>query len=117
MLEKLLKRLPWKPGRQGTGYSVFTFLQSERFLCDGHILYYPEGSEIPPHRDKVLFGKHYRLNIMFKKAKAGGEFICENPIFKWWRISLFRPDASTHSVTKIVDGYRVMLSIGWVRGK
>ena len=115
MFERLLKKLPWEQGRQGTGYNKLLLLQSGLIKFDMYLLYYPEGSEITPHRDVVCGSSHYRLNVMLKKAKCGGEFICENPIFRGFRINLFRPDASTHSVTKIEEGYRVMLSIGWVR--
>jgi hypothetical protein len=52
---------------------------------------------------------------MLKKAKKGGEFICPEAIFKLRRIVLFRPDLHDHMVTRIQEGYRVMLSIGWVR--
>ena len=115
MIEALIRKLPWQQGRQGTGYNKIRLFESRRLMCDCYLLYYPEGSEIPLHTDAVQAGKHYRLNLMLKKAKKGGEFICESPIFKGWRVFLFRPDVSPHSVTKIESGYRVMLSVGWVR--
>ncbi len=115
MLEALIRKLPWEEGRQGTGYNKIRLFESRKFRCDGYLLYYPEGSEIPTHTDPVQAGRHYRFNFMLKKARNGGEFVCENPIYKGWRCFLIRPDASPHAVTKITDGYRVMLSLGWVR--
>lgn len=116
MLERLIKRLSWEPGRIGTGYNKILLLQSGLLKFDIYLLYYPEGSEITPHVDIVCGKSHYRLNVMLKKAERGGEFVCENPIFRGFRMNLFRPDSSVHSVTKVEKGYRVMLSIGWVRG-
>ena len=43
---------------------------------DTYLLKSPEGSEVKPHKDKVLSGKHYRLNLILKRAEQGGEFIC-----------------------------------------
>ena len=60
-------------------------------------------------------GKHYRLNIVLKKARLGGEFICPDAIFQRKRIKFFRPDISEHQVTKVVAGSRYLLSIGWVK--
>lgn len=114
-MESLLKKLPWTQGRQGTGYNKIKLFESQKLKCDGYLLYYPEGSEIPLHTDPVTLGRHYRLNIMLKKARKGGDFICANPLFKCWRLFFFRPDASPHAVSRIDSGYRVMLSIGWVR--
>ncbi|WP_249348072.1 2OG-Fe(II) oxygenase [Pseudoalteromonas aurantia] len=82
---------------------------------DCYLLRFKEGSEIPPHRDKVSKGKHYRLNIIIKAAKSGGQFLCENPIYESSRVKLFRPDKSEHSVSKVESGNRYLLSIGWVK--
>ena len=115
MLERLLKKLPWQQGRQGTGYNKLCLLQSKHLKFDAYLLYYPQGSRIGVHTDEVESGRHYRLNIMLKKAKKGGDFICPDVSFRFWRVALFRPDIQEHLVTTIQDGYRVMLSIGWVR--
>lgn len=115
MLEKLLKKLPWELGRQGTGYNKIKLFESKFFKADCYLLYYPKGSEIPVHRDPVSIGDHYRLNIMLKKAKDGGDFICKDPILRWPRVFYFRPDKSWHAVTRINEGYRLMLSIGWLK--
>lgn len=114
-MEFLIKKFSWERGRQGTGYNKIRLFESQRFKCDGYLLYYPEGSEIPLHIDHVDTGRHFRLNIMLKKAQKGGDFICENPVFRGWRMFLFRPDISAHAVSRIERGWRLMLSIGWVR--
>lgn len=112
-LENLIKKLPWESGRQAGGYSKLTLFATKK--CDAYLLYYPQGSEIPVHTDPVADGRHYRLNIAFKKANDGGEFQCDDPILRTRRMALFRPDVSPHSVSKIKSGYRLMLSVGWIR--
>ncbi len=84
---------------------------------DSYLIRYPEGSEIPPHTDPVSSGRHYRLNIVLKSPRSGGEFVCATPLFETRRIKLFRPDACEHSVTRVVGGSRYVLSIGWVPGR
>ncbi len=115
MLEQLIKKLPWQRGRQGTGYNKIKVFESKHLMCDCYLLYYPQGSEILPHIDPVSSGKHYRLNVMLKRAEDGGDFVCKNPLLRLWRVFLFRPDISEHAVSRIEKGYRVMFSIGWVR--
>lgn len=91
-------------------------IHSTRFKIDMHLIYYPSGSEIPPHKDPVLFGqRHYRLNLELKEAQAGGEFQCETCILRWGRLRFFRPDLYQHAVTKIDQGSRLIFSIGWLR--
>jgi hypothetical protein len=103
----------WQKGRQGTGYDkmlLATLPWPIPFDC--YLLRYPDGSEIPPHRDPVAKGKHFRLNVILKQSK-GGQFTCENPIFESKRVKFFRPDLSLHSVTK-VKGTRYVFSFGWL---
>jgi hypothetical protein len=112
----LSKLFRWERGRQNSGYD-------KMLLCgaiwpikfDMYLLKFPEGSEIAPHTDKVDSGKHYRLNVVLKKADIGGEFICANSIFETKRIKFFRPDVSEHHVSKVKKGSRYLLSIGWVK--
>lgn len=105
----------WQRGRQGTGYDKMLLLTARWPLgFDTYLIRYPEGSEIPPHRDRLEAGHHYRLNIVLKDSPTGGEFVCAAPIFETKRIKLFRPDECEHSVTRIVGGSRYVLSIGWV---
>jgi len=85
------------------------------FKCDGYFLRFPQGSEIAPHIDRVTTGKHFRLNIVLQRAQLGGEFICDKPMINTTRFKLFRPDVSLHQVTKIRQGNRLVLSVGWLR--
>ncbi|WDE12740.1 2OG-Fe(II) oxygenase [Thalassomonas haliotis] len=106
----------WQRGRQMSGYD-------KMLLCgalwplkfDVYLLKFPSGSEIAPHKDTVDSGKHYRLNIVLKAAKLGGEFICRDAIFQCQRIKFFRPDIAEHQVSQVVAGSRYLLSIGWVK--
>jgi hypothetical protein len=108
----------WKKGRQGTGYDKMLLLTARWPLpFDSYLIRYPEGSEIPSHTDPVQTGRHYRLNIILKSPRSGGEFICAKPLFSTRRIKLFRPDACEHSVTRVVGGSRYVLSVGWVLGR
>ncbi len=106
----------WQVGRQHSGYDKMLLLQSMWPLpFDVYILRFPEGSEIAPHTDPVKSGRHYRCNIVLWRAKSGGEFLCATPIYASSRIKLFRPDACEHSVTRVNNGSRYVLSLGWVR--
>jgi len=112
----LSKLFRWERGRQNSGYDKMLICGALWPLkFDTYLLKFPEGSEILAHTDKVVSGKHYRLNIVIKNAKVGGEFICAAPIFETKRIKFFRPDISEHQVTKIIKGNRYLLSIGWVK--
>jgi hypothetical protein len=108
----------WQRGRQGTGYDKMLLLTAPWPVpFDSYLIRYPEGSEIPPHTDPVSSGRHYRLNVILKSPKSGGDFVCATPLFASKRIKLFRPDACQHSVTRVVGGSRYVLSVGWVLGK
>ena len=104
----------WKRGRQETGYFKLKLLQLKNFDC--YLLKFPQGSEIPEHIDPVMFKRHYRLNIVLKKARVGGKFLAHSgkkPIINWPRVILFRPDVTSHGVSKIEKGTRYVLSFGW----
>lgn len=106
----------WEEGRQRTGYDkLFIAGSNWPIPFDCYLLRFKAGAEIPPHTDQVKTGKHYRLNIVIKKAKAGGEFLCQTAIFQNSRIKFFRPDLAEHSVSKVTSGTRYVLSVGWVR--
>ena len=108
----------WRRGRQGTGYDKMLLLTAPWPIAfDTYLLRYPEGSEIPSHQDPVANRAHYRLNIILKSPRSGGEFICATPIFETKRIKFFRPDKSSHSVTRVVGGSRYVFSIGWLWGR
>lgn len=106
--------LRWERGRQLTGYDKMLLLASPFPIpFDCYILRFPEGSEIPPHKDPVTGRRHYRLNIILKQPPRGGEFVCRAPILNYGRVKLFRSDASDHGVTRVIGGRRYVLSIGW----
>lgn len=108
--------LRWKAGRQQTGYEKMLLIANNFFFpFDCYLLRFRPGTEVPRHTDPVSDKRHFRLNIVLRNARQGGEFVCRAPIFESKRIKLFRPDASPHSVTRIVEGTRYVLSIGWVR--
>ena len=105
----------WQAGRQNSGYDKMLLLQSWLPIpFDLYLLRYLEGSEVPPHRDEVSFGRHYRLNIILTRAQKGGDFYCANPIYETPRIKIFRPDINEHSVSRVDQGTRYVLSCGWV---
>ena len=113
--EYLRNWMRWQRGRQGTGYDKMLLLVNPLLIpFDLYLLRFPDGTEIPPHRDPVTGRRHYRLNVILRKSRAGGEFVCENPIFESGRIKLFRSDLSLHSVTRVQGGTRYGLSLGWV---
>lgn len=107
--------LKWQRGRQGTGYDKM-LLATAHFPMpfDCYLLRYPKGSEIPSHTDPVSDKRHYRLNVVVWRAGAGGEFVCKSPIFETSRIKFFRPDACEHAVTRVTQGSRYVVSLGWV---
>lgn len=106
----------WISGRQTSGYFKMLLATSNFPIpFDLYFLKFPEGSFIKEHIDPVKSGyKHFRLNIILKKSKIGGEFISEKHIFESSRIKFFRPDIYKHSVTKIEKGNRYVLSFGFL---
>lgn len=106
----------WQIGRQKTGYDKMLLLTGYLPLpFDMYLIRYRVGSYIPPHTDKVEKGRHYRMNIILKQSKIGGDFVCKHNIIDLPRIKIFRPDLYEHSVTELVEGSRYILSIGWIR--
>lgn len=106
----------WQVGRQKSGYDKMLLLWSKFPLpFDIYLIRYKVGSFILPHTDKVKSGRHYRLNIILKESREGGQFVCSNNIINTKRIKLFRPDLYEHSVTELKSGSRYILSFGWIR--
>lgn len=111
--------LKWKKGRQGTGYEkmilaniIFpSFLNTKVRGFDIHILFYPEGIELPEHVDLIEDMRHVRINFVLKKSKLGGVFKSDGIIFTSSRLKIFYSDLP-HSVSKIEKGNRWLLSIG-----
>ena len=110
--------MKWQAGRQQSGYYKMPLLiLSWPIKFDLYLLKFPEGCKIISHKDEVKSGKHYRLNIILKRAKEGGNFICDDTIFETGRIKLFRPDIRVHEVTEVIKGTRYLLSLGWIKNK
>ena len=108
-----LKLFKWGYGKHKTGYRVFTFIYSKYLKLDYYAIHYCKGTSIPKHKDPIIDGKMYRLNIEIWKAKKGGKFNCESTIFSIFdRIILFRPDINEHYVTPVEEGNRWVLSLG-----
>lgn len=103
----------WEEGRGESGYFKLKLLESKKMLFDLYLLKYPEGSSILPHKDAVEFGRHFRVNLILKKA-TGGEFLCGHKILSLGRLQIFRPDLNTHEVTLVTKGTRYVLSFGFV---
>ncbi|MDK1285810.1 2OG-Fe(II) oxygenase [Pseudoalteromonas umbrosa] len=113
VLKQLFK---WQVGRQKSGYHKMLLLGAHwPVKFDVYLLKFPEGCEVPEHVDEVSSGRHFRLNIVLKKASKGGAFLCQSPLFESDRIKLFRPDRCVHSVSRVEKGERLLLSIGWIR--
>lgn len=105
----------WQRGRQQTGYDTIKFMELYRPLhMDVYLIRYRQGAYIPPHRDPVSRGRHYRMNITLKDAKRGGAFDCEQLIWRCGRMVLFRSDLALHQVSQVELGSRYVLSVGWI---
>lgn len=113
-----MNNFQWVKGRQQTGYEKMLLLQGTwPLLFDSYLIRYHPGEGIPTHTDPVSDKRHYRLNIVLKNAKKGGNFVCENAFINTARIKFFRPDVSPHSVVAVEEGTRYILSIGWALKK
>lgn len=100
----------WVEGRQGTGYQKLPLLRLG--FADAYLLRFPEGSHVPEHTDVVPGSRHWRLNVVLRRAGSGGEFVCARA-WRLGRVALFRPDSEPHSVTRIEEGTRYVFSLGW----
>ena len=111
-----MRFLRWTKGRQETGYEKMQLAIAKwPKPFDVYLRRFHPGYDIPPHTDKVKEGEHYRINIILKNAKKGGQFICKEPLYESKWIKYFRPDISEHQVTKIIEGKRYVFSLGWVQ--
>lgn len=104
----------WRQGRQSGGYRVLTlFTGAAWFPVDCHVIYYPVGSSIPPHTDPVEHGySHHRLNVILSRPTVGGILYLDG-ITSNSRITYFRPDITSHEVSPVLIGSRMVLSVGW----
>lgn len=106
--------MKWTKGRQGTGYLKKLLLQGRWPVpFDLYLLKYPVDSLINGHKDPAEGGRHFRINLLLKKATEGGLFWKDDEI-KFGRLQFFRPDVSEHGVTKVNAGTRYVLSFGYV---
>ncbi|MBB4660337.1 2OG-Fe(II) oxygenase [Parvularcula dongshanensis] len=104
----------WQLGRQGTGYEKRLLARGRWPLpFDVWLLRYRPGAGVPTHTDPVPGKRHYRLNVLLRRAE-GGVFHCERTLWRRGRVVLFRPDQSLHRVTPVTHGTRYVLSVGWV---
>lgn len=100
----------WEQGRQGSGYWKFLLAEKQPFF-DAYLLKYPDGTRIQRHRDPIPGRRHYRINIVLKKARQGGKFSCES-YYRFGRIVVFRSDVRWHEVSLVEAGTRWALSLG-----
>jgi len=105
----------WVAGRQAScNYEKLCLWSfgSRRFskFMDAYLISYPPNAQLPRHKDEVKAGAHYRLNV---ELRGTGEFHCERPLFKLWRIVLFRPDQQEHGMDN-GPTKRLVLSFGFV---
>jgi hypothetical protein len=116
--------MKWEKGRQNGTYEKLLILQSAVVPFDIYLLRYVPGSYIAIHNDPVPGCSHHRVNIELRRAKRGGRFEVVRRLSKldklkktWFnRITWFRPDKLDHYVTRIEEGTRYVLSIGWLKG-
>lgn len=77
-----------------------------------NIVTYPEGHQVMRHNDPMGEGRYYKFNIVLKQPKRGGQFSADKVIFAWFdRVFLFRPDLAFHSVSRIEEGERKLLTM------
>lgn len=109
----LKARFGWMVGRQVTGYLKSRVFEFKKADC--WVLKYPDGTYIPPHKDKVEDGyEMWRINLVLKKPKGGGVFTCEGGMNLWGRVMVFCASKNKHSVSRCV-GTRYVLSIGFIK--
>ena len=122
MLEKF-----WKIGEKGKNYFKFKIFEINfPFFLDCFLLKLLPDQYIPPHVDEIpeKFKNKYtilkRLNIFIRLPKQGGYYIIsrnnkEKYIFDRFNITI--SNIETHSVTKILEGSMIILTIGWLSNK
>ncbi len=56
---------------------------------DVYVLRFRPGVVVPRHTDPVDGKRHYRVNIVLRQAKEGGEFVCDEAIINrsWIKFS------------------------------
>jgi hypothetical protein len=106
--------LSWEEGRRKTGYFKMLLARARwPFGWDAYLLRFPPKSSAPWHTDEVPGFRHYRINFVLKRAKRGGRFQTDYPVYIGKRLKIFRSD-KPHEVQQIQEGTRYILSIGVV---
>jgi hypothetical protein len=108
-----MKLWKWQPGRQdNVTYKKFPLwsFRIGRFGFDGYILRYEWNTKLPPHRDPVTNGKHWRINISLSGSSM---FYCEDRGYSTSWINVFRPDLYIHSLHTASKVFK--LSFGFVK--
>ncbi|QHJ09843.1 hypothetical protein FX988_00051 [Paraglaciecola mesophila] len=86
---------------------------SKRFSA--YLVTYPKQHKVMNHIDPVAKGKYFKFNIVLRQPKMGGVFHCQKCIVNLFgRVYLFRPDKYEHSVTRIEEGERKLLSFALI---
>ena len=73
---------------------------------------YPTGHSVLEHIDPMPGGRYFKFNILVTKATRGGVFQAQKTLINVInRVVLFRPDKAAHSVSRIEQGQRRLLSL------
>lgn len=99
----------WVDGRQIKHYKKMKIYSFWRVDC--YLIKYSAGTAVGNHKDTIEGYKHYRLNILLK-GEMDKLAMIGKPIFKWWRVILFRPDLYLHCL-KPTSKAGLILSFGW----
>ena len=101
----------WVKGRQNPTYEKFLILQILKVDC--YLLRYRKNSYLRSHIDATdADHRHWRVNIILKKSRLGGVFCCEKSILDWTRLKIFEAGKYSHSLSRIRQGKRLVLSMG-----
>ena len=85
------------------------------FMFQLHVAKYGAGDQLAEHTDVVALGRMWRVQFVLRKAKQGGELLCEHFIVNrpWFKI--FEPGKYKHEVTEVKEGERIILNFGiWI---
>lgn len=121
----------FEPGRQGTGYEKHAvspnMFRRLRARClrqlgadpdlphDCYLLRYPTGSRIPLHRDDTFGGaEHHRINAVVRAPVLGGQLLLAGSpvLLEAGDAYTFRPDLIPHEVTSVLEGSRLVWTVG-----
>ena len=109
-------KLPWKEGRQNSGYYKLKIFSSEWLRCDFYLLKFPRGVAVPTHTEPVEFGMvHHRINLHFGGPNYPGQRLYVlGKHRRFWRITYLRPDTYSHGLPA-QSNTTYMFSFGWLR--